>query len=86
MWVWVLGLYLRGLNLSNEPIARQLGRDLEDAPLRASQLREGNVPRKPELTLNGEGKCDEVAVSVVAGPKGHPLAVRKQGESAAPGG
>jgi len=43
----------------------------------ASQLREGIVRRKPEVTLSGEVECDEVYV--VAGHKGHPEAVRKKG-------
>jgi hypothetical protein len=42
-----------------------------------SQLREGIVVRKPEVTLTGEVECDEVYV--VAGHKGHPEAVRGAG-------
>jgi hypothetical protein len=47
-------------------------------------LREGIVQRKPEVKLSGAVECDEV--SVVAGPKGHPEAVRKKGERAGDGG
>jgi hypothetical protein len=50
----------------------------------ASQLREGIVRRKPEVALSGEVECDEV--SVVAGHKGHPAAVAKEGGPAAAGG
>ncbi len=45
-----------------------------------SQLREGIVRRKPEVTLSGEVACDEVYV--VAGHKGQSEAVRKKGDLA----
>jgi transposase-like protein len=76
--VWVLCLYFMGLNLSNEQIARELGIDPDDAQVMASQLREGIVRRKPEVTLSGEVEFDEVYV--VAGHKGHPTAVAKKGD------
>ena len=79
--VWILCLYFMGLNLSNEQIAQELGIDPDDAQVMASQLREGIVQRKPEVTLSGEVECDEVYV--VAGHKGHPEAVRKKGGPAA---
>ena len=82
--VWVLCLDLMGLNLSNEQIAQELGIDPDDAQVMASQLREGIVQRKPEVSLGGEVECDEV--DVVAGHKGHPEAVRKEGVPAAGGG
>src|SRR4051812_41376786 len=56
--VWVQCLYFMGLNLSNEQIAQELGIDPDDAQVMASQLREGIVARKPEVTLNGEVECD----------------------------
>ncbi len=71
--VWISGLYFLGLNLSNEPIARELDLDPDDAQAMASQLREGIVQRKAEVRLGGEVECDEVYV--VAGPKGPPEAV-----------
>jgi transposase-like protein len=74
--VWVLCLYFMGLNLSNELIAQELGIDPEVAQVMTSQLREGIVEQKPEVTLSGEVECDEV--DVVAGHKGHPQAVRKR--------
>jgi len=75
--VWVLVLYLMGLNLSNEPIARELDLDPDDAQRMTALLREGVVQRKPEVQLSGVVECDEVYV--VAGHKGHPDVVRKKG-------
>jgi transposase-like protein len=75
--VGILCLDFMGLNLSNEPIAQELGIDPDDAQVMASQLREGVVKRKPEVRLDGEVECDEV--DVVAGHKGPPAAVRKTG-------
>ncbi len=78
--IWILCLYFMGLNLSNEQIAQELGIDPDDAQVMASQLREGVVVRKPEVTLDGEVECDEVYV--VAGHTGRPEAVREKGERA----
>jgi transposase-like protein len=75
--VWILCLYFMGLNLSNEQIAQELDLDPDDAQEMTAQLREGIVQRKPEVRLSGEVECDEVYV--VAGHKGHPEAVKKQG-------
>jgi transposase-like protein len=74
--VWILCLYLMGLNLSNEQIAQELDLNPNDVQIMTSQLREGIVARKPEVTLAGEVECDEVYV--VAGHKGHPEAVKKK--------
>ena len=79
----VLCLYFMGLNLTNEQIAQELGIDPDDAQVMASQLREGIVERKPEVTLSGEVECDEAYV--VAGHKGHPEAVKKKAAPAAGG-
>jgi transposase-like protein len=79
--VWILCLYLMGLNLSNEQIAQELDLNPDDAQRMATQLREGVVRRKPEVVLSGEVECDEVYV--VAGHKGNPEAVRKKGERGA---
>src|ERR671916_1304461 len=76
--VWVLVLYLMGLNLSNEQIAKELDLDPDDAQRMTTQLREGIVQRKPQVSLSGEVECDEVYV--VAGHKGHPEAVTKKGD------
>jgi transposase-like protein len=75
--VWVLCLYFLGPNLSNEQSARELDLNADEAQKMTSQLREGIVERKPEVTLSGEVECDEVYVT--AGHKGHPEAVRAQG-------
>jgi hypothetical protein len=69
-----------GLNLSNEQIGKELDLDPGDAQRMTTLLREGIVQRKPEVVLSGEVECDEVYV--VAGHKGHPEAVRKEGERA----
>ena len=82
--VWMLGLDFMGLNLSNEQIAQELDLNSDDAQEMTTQLREGLVERKPEVTLSGEVECDEVYV--VAGHKGHPEAVRKKGDPAGDGG
>ena len=82
--IWILCLYFMGLNLSNEQIAQELGIDPDDAQVMTSQLREGIVRRKPEVTLSGEVECDEVYV--VAGHKGHPAAVAKKGGPDGDGG
>ena len=74
--VWILCLYFMGLNLSNEQIAQELDLNPDDALKMTSQLREGIVERKPEVTLTGQVECDEVYV--VAGHKGHPEAVKKK--------
>ena len=72
--VWMLCLYFMGLNLSNEPIAQELDLNSDDAQKMTTQLREGIVERKPEVTLSGAVECDEVYV--VAGHKGHPEEVK----------
>jgi transposase-like protein len=82
--VWILCLYFMGLNLSHEQIAQELDLNPDDAQEMTSQLREGIVVRRPQVTLSGEVECDEVYV--VAGHKGHPEAVRKKGERDADAG
>ena len=62
--VWMLCLYFMGLNLSNEQIAQELDLNSDDAQKMTTQLREGIVERKPEVTLSGEVECDEVYVRV----------------------
>jgi transposase-like protein len=79
---WIICLYLMGLNLSNQQIARELDLNKDDEQQMTSQLREGIVERKPTPRLRGEVECDEVYV--VAGHKGHPETVLKKG--AADGG
>ena len=68
--VWVLCLYLMGLNLSNRQIAQELGLSPSDAQAMAEQLRRGLVAKTLAVELEGEVEIDEVYV--VAGHKGHP--------------
>jgi transposase-like protein len=75
--VWVLCLYLMGLNLSNRQIAMELGLDASDVQAMTEQLRDGLVARAPAVELQGEVEVDEVYV--VAGHKGQPAEVAKRG-------
>jgi len=75
--VWVLCLYLMGLNLSNRQIALELGLSGSDVQLMTEQLRHGLAARIPAATLEGAVEIDEVYV--VAGHKGQPAAVAKRG-------
>ena len=77
--VWVPVLYLMGPDLSDEQVARELDLDPDDAQRMTTELREGVVVRKPEVTLSGEVECDEAYVVA-----GH--AVRKEGGPAGAGG
>jgi transposase-like protein len=79
--VWVLCLYLMGLNLSNRQIAEELGLSGPDAQLMTEQLRHGLAARTSAASLEGAVEIDEVYV--VAGHKGQPAAVAKGG---GPGG
>ena len=72
---WIACLYLMGLNLSGLQIAQELDINKDDARAMIGQLRRGIVERRPPVVLEGEVECDEV--SVVAGHKGHPEAVKK---------
>jgi hypothetical protein len=65
-----------GLNLSNQQIAQELDKDLDDVYQMTSLLRSGIVAAKPEVTLSGEVECDEVYIT--AGHKGSPEAVKKK--------
>ena len=82
--VWVLCLYLMGLNLSNRQIAQELGLSPSDAQAMAEQLRRGLVAKTPATKLEGEVEIDEVYV--VAGHKGQPAAVAKRGARGAADG
>ena len=75
--MWVLCLYLMGLNLSNRQIAQELGLDGSDVQAMAERLRGGLAARIPPVRLAGEVEIDEVYV--VAGHKGQPAAVAKRG-------
>ena len=75
--VWVLCLYLMGLNLSNRQIAEELGLDASDVQAMTEQLRQGLVARAPTVKLEGSAEVDEVYI--VAGHKGQPAEVVKRG-------
>src|SRR6201997_5818328 len=75
--VWVLCLYLMGLNLSNRQIAQELELSVPDVQTMTDQLRHGLVAKPPAVQLAGEVEIDEVYV--VAGHKGQPAAVAKGG-------
>src|ERR687893_145449 len=79
--VWVLCLYLMGLNLSNRQIARELDLGEADVQAMTEQLRLGLTAKLPPARLEGE-----VEVYVVAGHKGNPAAVAKRGARVAAGG
>jgi transposase-like protein len=44
--VWILCLYLMGLNVSNQQIGRELGLNKDDVQAMTQQLREGVVAKK----------------------------------------
>jgi transposase-like protein len=75
--VWVLCLYLMGLNLSNHQIAAELGLGVSDVQAMTEHLRHGLVVRTPTVRLEGEVEIDEVYV--LAGHKGQPAEVAKRG-------
>lgn len=74
--VWLVCLYLMGLNVSNQQIAQELGLNKDDVQRMTEQLRAGIVAAQPEPRLSGQVECDEVYV--VAGHKGHAEAVKKR--------
>jgi transposase-like protein len=82
--VWVLCLYLMGLNLSNRQIARELDLSQPDVQLMTESLRQGLAARTSAVALDGEVEIDEVYV--VAGHKGRPAAVAEKGGPGAGGG
>ena len=74
--VWILCLYLMGLNLSNQQIAQELELNKDDSQQMTSQLRSSIVEKKPEVILEQEVERDEVYV--VAGFKGEPIKVAQK--------
>ena len=74
--VWVAGLYLMGLNLSNRQIAQELGINEDDAQQMTQQLRQGVVAASPMPVLSGTVEVDEVYI--VAGHKGQHAEVQKK--------
>lgn len=76
MKIWVVCLYLMGLNLSNSQIAKELGLTENDCHAMTSLLREGVYEKRPQEVLDGEVEFDELYI--IAGHKGHPEAVKKK--------
>lgn len=74
--IWIVVLYLMGLNISNSQISKELDLCESDIQIMTTTLRKGVVVRQPEPTLEGEVEMDEVYV--VAGHKGYPNAVKKR--------
>lgn len=72
--VWVIFLYLLGLNLSTRQIAQELGLNLSDSQYMAEILRSEVVRNKPVVKLSNEVEFDEVYV--IAGHKGKPNAIK----------
>src|SRR3954464_2827782 len=75
--VWVLCLYLMGLNLSNLQIAAELDLAASDVQAMTEHLRNGLAAQAPAAKLQGQVEIDEVYV--VAGHKGQPAEVVKRG-------
>ena len=82
--VWVLCLYLMGLNLSNRQIAQELDLAETDVQAMTEQLRLGLTAKLPPARLEGAVEIDEVYV--VAGHQGQPAAVAKRGARGAAAG
>ena len=82
--VWVLCLYLMGLNLSNRQIAQELDLGVSDVQAMTEALRHGLAAKLPPARLEGEVEIDEVYVA--AGHKGNPAAVAEKGVPADAGG
>ena len=76
--MWILCLYLMGLNLSNRQIAQELDLDKDVVQDMTTQLREGIEQSKPEVKLSGAVECDEVYVT--AGHKGNPEEIKKKSQ------
>ena len=75
--VWILCLYLMGLNLSNAQIAQELDLNKDDTHHMTPPLRQGIVSKASSSTLSGEVECDEVYI--VAGHKRQADEVAKKG-------
>jgi transposase-like protein len=82
--VWVLCLYLMGLNLSNRQIAQELDLAASDVQAMTEHLRRGLTAKLPSVRLEGEIEIGEVYV--VAGHKGNPAEVARRGVRADAGG
>ncbi len=79
--LWVLCLYLMGLNLSNRQIAKELDLGVADVQAMTEALRQGLTARAPAVVLAGDVAGDDV--NVLAGHTGNPAAVAKKDAPAA---
>ena len=79
--VWVLCLYLTGLNLSDRQIAQELDLVGSDVQAVTEHLRQGLTTGSSRRRLAGEVEIDEV--HVVAGHEGRPAAVAEESYGAA---
>lgn len=82
--VWILCLYLMGMNLSNRQIAAELNLGQSDVQAMTENLRKGIEAKNPEPELDGIVEIDEVYVT--AGHKGQPKEVEKKAARLADGG
>ena len=74
--VWLICLYMMGLNISNSQIAHELGLNVSDVYEMTALLRDGVVKRKVPVRLNGEIEFDEVYI--IAGHKGKPECIKER--------
>ena len=74
--IWIITLYLMGLNISNRQIAKELNLCESDTQAMTEALRKGVVDRQPDPKLSEEVEFDEVYV--VAGHKGNPNSIKKK--------
>lgn len=74
--MWLLCLYLIGLNRSNQQIAQELELDKDVVQDMTTQLRQCMVKSKPQVQLSGDVECDRVYLT--AGDKGNPEVVKKK--------
>ena len=74
--VWLICLYMMGLNISNSQIDHELGLNVSDVYEMTALLRDGTVKRKVPVRLNGEIEFDEVYI--IAGHKGKPECIKER--------
>ena len=73
---WITCLYLMGLHVSNQQIAKELSLHKDDVHQMKSELRQAITDKRPEVQLSGTVEFDEVYVT--AGHKGQPDPVKKK--------
>jgi len=60
---WIVCLYLMGLNISNQQIAKELNLHKDDVQKMTSELRKAIAEKRPEVQLSGTVEFDEVYVT-----------------------